>query len=552
MPRLDHMPSLARLVLRAPVGVLAILVSTCAFGQISMSLSSGSGAPGTGVVLNLSMSDPNNTQPASLQWVMTYSTVDFSGVVVAAGASATAASKTLSCNTAAGTSTCILYGMNETPIASGVVATVTLTISGSTPDTSSNLQLTSGMASTGTGGLITSTNSGSTVTIVQPTVALTGVSCSPASVIGGQPSTCTVTLSSNAVSGTFTVAIANGNTSLVAVPTSVSVALNANSATFTAVTTGTATTTPVTITASAGGVVKTTTLTVMIPCTYTLTPQSRLFTAGGGSTTVTVTTGTGCAWTATTNYPAWITLQSGGVSGNGSGSFVYSVVANTTSARLATITVGNASFKVMEDGSTSLVPFNDVLPSDPYFNYVSLMSSYAITVGCQASPPLYCPTTPVTRAEMAVFVVRGIDLGTGATLTYPTTAYFGDLPATGVPDSEYFDYVQRIAQLGITVGCQASPPLYCPDESITQGEMAVYMIRAWMFTTTGSATGSFTYPTTPYFTDVPATDEYFSYIQKMAQLGFWTGCTATTYCENSAVTRDQMAPMIMRSMLGAP
>src|ERR1700691_3221410 len=138
MPRLDHMPSLARLVLRAPVGVLAILVSTCALGKISSSLSSGSGAPGTGVVLNLSMSDPNNTQPASLQWVMTYSTVDFSGVVVAAGASATAASKTLSCNTAAGTSTCVLYGMNETPIASGVVATVTLTISGSTPDTSSN------------------------------------------------------------------------------------------------------------------------------------------------------------------------------------------------------------------------------------------------------------------------------------------------------------------------------------------------------------------------------------------------------------------------------
>jgi hypothetical protein len=288
------------------------------------------------------------------------------------------------------------------------------------------------------------------------------------------------------------------------------------------------------------------------PCSYTLTPTTRLFAAGGGATTVTVTASTGCAWTATTNAPAWITLQAGGVSGNGNGSFVYSVVTNLALARLGTITVGNESFVVMEGGLTSDVPFTDVLPSDPYFDYVSLMSSYGITVGCLTSPPEYCPTEDVTRAEMAVFIVRGIDIATNATLIYPTTAYFGDVPAFGVPDSEYFDYVQRIAQLGITVGCQTSPPLYCPDESISQGEMAVFVIRAWMFVTTGNATATFTYPPTPYFTDVPATDEYFAYIQKMAQLGFWEGCTATTYCESSAVTRDQMAPMIIRAMLGAP
>ena len=79
--------------------------------------------------------------------------------------------------------------------------------------------------------------------------------------------------------------------------------------------------------------------------------------------------------------------------------------------------------------------------------------------------------------------------------------------------------------------------------------MAVFAIRTWML---ANNLTTFTYPQTPYFTDVPATDEYFSFIQKMKQLGIWNGCTATTYCENSAVTRDQMAPVIMRSMLGAP
>jgi len=548
MPRLNHIVGLARFLQGAPVAI-AILASTCAFGQITMSLSAGSGSPGAGVVLNLSMSDPNNTQPSSLQWVMTYSTVDFSGVVVAAGASATAASKTLSCNNVAGTSTCVLYGMNETPIASGVVATVTLTVSATTPDTSSSVQLTSGMASSGTGGLITSTNTGSTVTIVQPTVSLSGVSCSPASVTGGQPSTCSVTLTSNAISGSFTVTITNGNTSLVTVPTSVSVTQGSNTAAFTATTTADSTSTAVTITASAGGVNKTTTLTVLPPCTYTLTPQIRLFTAGGGSTTVAVTAGTGCAWTAVTDSPSWITLQSGGVSGNGNGSFVYSVVASISSARMGTITVGNGHFKVMEGGLTSVVPFTDVLPTDPYFDYVSLMSTYGITVGCESSPPMYCPSAPVTRAQMAVFVMRGLDLATGESLSYPATAYFQDVPVSGVPDSVYFSYVQAIAQLGITVGCETSPAMYCPDASITQAQMAVFMIRGWML---ANNLTSFTYPPTPYFTDVPSTDQYFSYIQKMAQMGFWSGCTATTYCETSAVTRDQMAPMVMRAMVGAP
>ena len=188
----------------------------------------------------------------------------------------------------------------------------------------------------------------------------------------------------------------------------------------------------------------------------------------------------------------WITLQSGGVSGNGSGSFVYSVVTNPALARFrGTITVGNSSFVVMEGGSTSDVPFTDVTPSFPYFDYVSLMSSNGITVGCQTTPAMYCPTEDVTRAEMAVFIVKGIDVALNATLTYPTTSYFGDVPATGVVDSEYFDFVQRIAQLGITVGCQTTPAMYCPDETITQGEMAVFVIRAWMYITTGNASGTF-------------------------------------------------------------
>jgi hypothetical protein len=177
------------------------------------------------------------------------------------------------------------------------------------------------------------------------------------------------------------------------------------------------------------------------------------------------------------------------------------------------------------------------------------MSSDHITAGCSATPPLYCPDTPVTRAQMSVFIVKGLDLATGTTLTYTPTPYFQDMPASGSPDSIYFPYVQRIKDLGITVGCSTTPPNFCPDISIPQSQMAVFMIKSWMQVNNLT---TFTYTTTPYFTDEPSTDLYFMYIQKMKDLGFWTGCSATQYCPNDSVTRAQMAPMVMRAIMGAP
>jgi len=282
-------------------------------------------------------------------------------------------------------------------------------------------------------------------------------------------------------------------------------------------------------------------------CSFAATPPAVLIAFAGGSATVSVTAGTSCAWTATSNA-SWLTITAGS-SGTGNGSISFTATSNAGIAQLVYISFANQRVGVVQGGPPSVQIFNDVPPSDPYFDYVSLMSSYGITAGCEASPPLYCPSSPVTRAQMAVFVMRGLEIATGAALSYPPTAYFQDVPTSGVPDSIYFPYVQAIAQLGITAGCQTSPPLYCPDQSITQGQMAVFMITGWML---ANNLTTFSYPTTPYFTDVPSTDPFFKFVQKMAQLGFWTGCGGGSYCESSAVTRDQMAPMIMRAMIGAP
>lgn len=56
----------------------------------------------------------------------------------------------------------------------------------------------------------------------------------------------------------------------------------------------------------------------------------------------------------------------------------------------------------------------------------------------------------------------------------PAAASFGDVPT----DHPFFQFVEALAKSGTTAGCQASPPLYCPDRPITRGEMAVYMAKA--------------------------------------------------------------------------
>jgi len=55
----------------------------------------------------------------------------------------------------------------------------------------------------------------------------------------------------------------------------------------------------------------------------------------------------------------------------------------------------------------------------------------------------------------------------------PAVATFGDVPV-GHPQHQF---IEALVASGITVGCQASPPLFCPDEPLTRGQMAVFLSK---------------------------------------------------------------------------
>jgi hypothetical protein len=111
--------------------------------------------------------------------------------------------------------------------------------------------------------------------------------------------------------------------------------------------------------------------------------------------------------------------------------------------------------------------------------------------------------------------------------------------------SPYRDSANLMLRRAITIGCSLYPPLYCPADTLTRGQAAVFVIRAIFNSLSGNGE-KFTYSPTPYFTDVPVSHPYFAYVQKMKELGITTGCTSYTYCPDDPVTNGQMAVFTVR------
>src|SRR5690349_13503940 len=79
------------------LGVLIASFGRTSRAQSSLSLSSLTAAAGSTVGLNLSLSSTSGSAPSGLQWTLAYPAASVSHISVAAGTSANAAGKTISC-----------------------------------------------------------------------------------------------------------------------------------------------------------------------------------------------------------------------------------------------------------------------------------------------------------------------------------------------------------------------------------------------------------------------------------------------------------------------
>ncbi len=104
-------------------------------------------------------------------------------------------------------------------------------------------------------------------------------------------------------------------------------------------------------------------------------------------------------------------------------------------------------------------------------DWIEELASLGVTAGCGNGN--YCPDATVTRAQMAVFLLKTLN---GSSYTPPVaTGVFGDVPVGAFAA----DWIENLYALNVTGGCSASPLLYCPDNPNTRGQMAVFLTKTF-------------------------------------------------------------------------
>lgn len=179
-----------------------------------------------------------------------------------------------------------------------------------------------------------------------------------------------------------------------------------------------------------------------------------------------------------------------------------------------------STFTLIVGVSEGLGGFSDIAESVHRDNIIK-MANLGITQGYVDGS--YRPDDDVTRGQMAAFLRRALNL------PLSDRDFFTD------DDGSIFeDDINSIAQYGITVG---SGGKYFPEASVTRGQMAAFINRAFQLGAGGA---------TP-FTDI-SSSVFQGDIEAIYAADITVGTSATTYSPQDLVTRGQMATFLVRAL----
>lgn len=188
---------------------------------------------------------------------------------------------------------------------------------------------------------------------------------------------------------------------------------------------------------------------------------------------------------------------------------------------LTTVSIGVAAADTFSDDDGS-----------PHEADIEAIAAQGITRGC--NPPdndHFCPSEPITRAQMAAFLNRALGLSA------PESDRFID------DNGSIFESdIEALAASGITRGC--NPPdkdRFCPDAYVTRGQMAAFLVRAMGYGEAGDE---------DHFIDDD--DSVFEGdIDRLQAAGVTAGCNPPAndrFCPHTEVSREQMASFLARAL----
>lgn len=175
--------------------------------------------------------------------------------------------------------------------------------------------------------------------------------------------------------------------------------------------------------------------------------------------------------------------------------------------------------------------FDDVSPGHFFYPFIETLLHRGVTSGCVGDD--YCPAASVTRAQMAIFVLRSL---LGAVYTPPACKdAFDDV----LCPSAFADWIEDLHARGIVSGCGGDN--FCPAANVTRAQMAIFMLK-------GLIGPDYTPPTcTGVFDDVPCSSLFAAWVEDLADRGITSGCGGDDYCPGAPVSRGQMAVFLSKT-----
>jgi hypothetical protein len=111
--------------------------------------------------------------------------------------------------------------------------------------------------------------------------------------------------------------------------------------------------------------------------------------------------------------------------------------------------------------------FSDVPETSPFCKFIEELATRGVVAGCGAN--LYCPSSPVTREQMSVFVLRTLDPTLNPPACVAGSEAFADVPAS----SGFCKWIEELARRGVVTGCGGGN--YCPTAPVTREQMSVFL-----------------------------------------------------------------------------
>jgi len=129
-----------------------------------------------------------------------------------------------------------------------------------------------------------------------------------------------------------------------------------------------------------------------------------------------------------------------------------------------------ARAKGLGDCAASGQYFGDVPTNAWEYNAVDCLRRKGVIAGCSISPPMFCPTGTVNRAQTAVFIARAKGL---SPYNNPVPT-FSDVP----PSQPSYGMIEAAYAAGL-LSRIAAPPYYYPWRYVNRAELAVFLYNAF-------------------------------------------------------------------------